>query len=48
MFEVASRYWWVVLLRGVVAVLFGLSALAWPDITILALVLLTAAWAIVA
>lgn len=39
MLEVASRYWWVVLLRGVVAILFGLGALVWPGITVLALVL---------
>ena len=39
MLEVAARYWWVMLLRGVIAILFGLSALVWPEITVLALVL---------
>lgn len=39
MLEVAAHYWWVALLRGVLAILFGVGALAWPDITLLALVL---------
>jgi len=39
MLEVAARYWWVMLLRGVIAILFGFATLAWPEITVLALVL---------
>jgi len=39
MLEVAARYWWVVLLRGVLSILFGAAALVWPGITGLALVL---------
>jgi uncharacterized membrane protein HdeD (DUF308 family) len=42
-----SHFWWTLLLRGVVAVLFGLSALAWPGITLTALVLLFGAFALV-
>ena len=39
MLEVAARYWWVMLLRGLIAIMFGLAALVWPEITVLALVL---------
>lgn len=39
--------WWVLLIRGVLAILFGILALAWPGITILALVILFGAYAIV-
>ena len=42
-----QRRWWPYLLEGVVGILAGLMAFAWPEITALALVLLIAAWAIV-
>lgn len=42
-----TRDWWVVLVRGVVAVLFGLAAFIWPGITLAALVLLFGVFAIV-
>jgi uncharacterized membrane protein HdeD (DUF308 family) len=35
-----SRYWWTVVLRGAIAVVFGVVALIWPDITVRVLVLL--------
>lgn len=38
MLAVASKYWWVLLLRGLLAVGFGIGALVWPGLTILALV----------
>ena len=41
------RVMWSPLIRGVVAVLFGLLALFWPGITVLALVLVFGAFAIV-
>lgn len=42
-----ARNWWTFLLRGVFAVLFGLAALIWPDITLVVLVILFGAYAIV-
>ncbi|WP_250563062.1 HdeD family acid-resistance protein [Sphaerisporangium fuscum] len=42
-----GRHWWVLAIRGVVAIVFGVLALAWPLITLLALVVLFGAWAIV-
>lgn len=42
-----SRYWWVIALRGAVAILFGVLAFAWPGVTLEALVLLFGAYAVV-
>jgi uncharacterized membrane protein HdeD (DUF308 family) len=47
MLETFTRYWWVVALRGVAAVLFGLMALIWPGITLFALVVVFGAYALV-
>ena len=41
-----SRYWWVLALRGLVAILFGLAAFFWPGMTLAALVLLLGAYAL--
>jgi uncharacterized membrane protein HdeD (DUF308 family) len=45
--EVVARSWWILLLRGVLAIGFGVAALAWPEITILALVIVFGAYALV-
>ncbi|MEE2030587.1 HdeD family acid-resistance protein [Rhodococcus chondri] len=42
-----KQIWWVVLLRGILAVLFGVIALVWPGITVWALVVVFAVYAIV-
>jgi uncharacterized membrane protein HdeD (DUF308 family) len=42
-----SRFWWMILLRGVLAVLFGISAFVWPGLTLVTLTMLFAAFAFV-
>jgi uncharacterized membrane protein HdeD (DUF308 family) len=42
--KILSRYWWMILVRGVLAVLFGIMVFAWPGISLLSLVLLFGAF----
>ncbi|RIK43843.1 MAG: hypothetical protein DCC55_04665 [Chloroflexi bacterium] len=42
-----ARNWWLLLIRGVLAVIFGILALVWPGITLAVLVLLFGAYALV-
>ena len=43
-----ARWWWLFLLRGAVSMLIGVAALVWPAISAVALVLLLAAWMLIA
>ncbi len=45
--KLMSRFWWVLLLRGAVAILFGILALTSPGMTLGSLVLFFAAFAFV-
>jgi uncharacterized membrane protein HdeD (DUF308 family) len=42
-----GRNWWLVLLRGIAAIVFGLLAWAWPSVTLVTLVLFWGAYALV-
>jgi uncharacterized membrane protein HdeD (DUF308 family) len=47
MLEWIAQYWWAVVFRGVLAVVFGLAAVFWPDATLLVLVVLFGVYALV-
>ena len=42
-----SHNWWMIVLRGVLAVLFGLAAFVWPGITLLSLILIFGVYAMI-
>lgn len=46
-FEAVVRNWWMFLIRGGLAILFGFVAWAWPELTVTALVILFGAYALV-
>ena len=47
MLGMLARNWWVLVLRGVLAILFGVAAWAWPDLTLTVLVAFFGAYALV-
>ena len=47
MLATLTRYWWVLALRGVLAIIFGVLAVLWPALTLFTLVLLFGAYAFV-
>lgn len=42
-----ARNWWILLVRGLLAILFGILALAWPGATLFALIVMFGAFALV-
>jgi uncharacterized membrane protein HdeD (DUF308 family) len=42
-----ARYWWLILLRGIAAIIFGVLAFIWPGITLVTLVLFFGAFTLV-
>ena len=47
MVRTLSQNWWLLVLRGVLAILFGVLAFVWPGITVLTLIILFGVYAIV-
>jgi uncharacterized membrane protein HdeD (DUF308 family) len=42
-----SEHWWVLLLRGLLAILFGILAFAWPGLTVVILVTIWGIYALI-
>src|SRR5262245_47990372 len=47
MLHALARNWWLVLLRGIAGIVFGVLAFVWPGLTLLTLVLFFGAYALV-
>jgi uncharacterized membrane protein HdeD (DUF308 family) len=45
--QTLARYWWLILLRGIAAIIFGVLAFIWPGITLVTLVLFWGAFTLV-
>ena len=45
--QALAKKWWLLLLRGVVAVLFGILAFTWPGLTLVTLVIFYGAYALI-
>jgi uncharacterized membrane protein HdeD (DUF308 family) len=46
MLQALARNWWLLLIRGLVGILFGVLAIAWPGLTLLFLAILYGAFAL--
>ncbi len=47
MLHALAKNWWLLLLRGIAAILFGVLAFGWPGLTLLTLILFYGAYALV-
>lgn len=47
MVNTLAKNWWLLLLRGIAAIIFGVLAFAWPGLTLLTLILFYGAFALV-
>jgi len=47
MVHALAKNWWLLLLRGIAAIVFGVLAFAWPGLTLLTLILFYGAFALV-
>jgi uncharacterized membrane protein HdeD (DUF308 family) len=47
MFDLLSRSWWTLVVRGIFAILFGILAFLWPGLTVVTLVIFFGAYALV-
>lgn len=47
MLHALARCWWLILLRGIAGIAFGILAFAWPGITLLTLILFYGAYALI-
>src|SRR6266404_6026070 len=47
MLHALARNWWLLMLRGISGILFGVLAFVWPGVTLLTLVLLYGAYALI-
>jgi uncharacterized membrane protein HdeD (DUF308 family) len=48
MLAVAARQWWVLVVQGILGILFGILAIAFPGLALVTLAYLFAAWALIA
>ena len=46
MVHALAKNWWLLLLRGIAAIIFGVLAFAWPGVTLLTLILFYGAFAV--
>src|SRR5262245_4270303 len=46
MLNALARYWWLILLRGICAIVFGVLAFVWPGVTLFTLIILYGAYAL--